>query len=267
MTFSLTAFVNLIFARRSKPSELRRAVAIQRKYYTDTAPKYDSMHAHEGANDPSITKYVYAFLRLLGARSVLDVGTATGRGLSDFKRELPDLFVCGIEPVDALIKQGIREGYTSGIAIVRGTGDALPFPDGGFDVVCEFAALHHVANPNAVVREMLRVARKAIIICDSNRFGQGPLLARLIKLALYKTGLWSAFTYVRTRGKGYMITDGDGLAYSYSVYDSFDLIAQWADRIVTVPCGEEKHIGWFHPLLTSGGVLLCAIKEESPPHS
>ncbi len=240
-------------------------MAIQRKYYTDTAPKYDSMHAHEGGTDPSNTKYVYAFLRMLGARSVLDVGTATGRGLSDFKRELPDLFVCGIEPVDALIRQGVREGYTSGIAIVRGSGEALPFPDRSFDVVCEFAALHHVANPNAVVRGMLRVARKAVIICDSNRFGQGPPLARFLKLALYKTRLWSVFTYVRTQGKGYMVTEGDGLAYSYSVYDSFDLIARWGDRIVTVPCGEGKHISWFHPLLTSSGVLLCAIKDESLP--
>jgi ubiquinone/menaquinone biosynthesis C-methylase UbiE len=166
-----------------------------------------------------------------------------------------------------LVRQGIREGNTSSIAIVRGTGEALPFPDRSFDVVCEFAVLHHASNPNAVVREMLRVASKAVIICDSNRFGQGSPLARLAKLALYKTGLWRVFTYVRTRGKGYMITEGDGLAYSYSVYDSFDLIAQWADRIVTVPCGETNHSSWFHPLLTSAGVLLCAIKDESLPHS
>lgn len=54
------------------------------------------MHSHEGADDPSITKYVYALLRMLGARSVLDVSTATGRGLCDFKRALPELFVCGV---------------------------------------------------------------------------------------------------------------------------------------------------------------------------
>ena len=112
MTFLLAAFVNLLFRGR-KPSGLSRATAIQRKYYTDTAPKYDSMHSHEGATDPSITKYVYAFLRMLGVRSVLDVGTATGRGLCDFKRTLPDLFFCGIEPVDALIRQGVRDGHTS----------------------------------------------------------------------------------------------------------------------------------------------------------
>src|SRR6266403_156996 len=71
-----------------KPS---RAVETQRKYYTDTAARYDSMHAHEGAMDTSITKFVHAFLRMLEARSVLDVGTATGRGMCDLKRALPDL--------------------------------------------------------------------------------------------------------------------------------------------------------------------------------
>ena len=65
MTVSHARFVNLLFGMR-KTSELSRAVAIQRKYYSDTAPKYDSMHAHEGGTDSSITKYVFAFLRMLG---------------------------------------------------------------------------------------------------------------------------------------------------------------------------------------------------------
>jgi ubiquinone/menaquinone biosynthesis C-methylase UbiE len=244
-----------------KPS---RAVEIQRKYYTDTAARYDSMHAHEGVTDPSITKVVHAFLRMLQARSVLDVGTATGRGLCDLKRALPDLFFCGVEPVGALIKQAVKDGNTSYVSMVCATGEALPFTDASFDVVCEFATLHHAANPNAVVKEMLRVARKAVIICDSNRFGQGSRAARLIKLFLCKTKLWGAYTFLRTRGKGYLITEGDGLAYSYSIYDSYDLVSQWADRVILIPSSaDEKSSSWFHPLLNSSGVLVCALKERS----
>jgi hypothetical protein len=109
---------------------------------------------------------------------------------------------------------------------------------------------------------MLRVARRAVFICDSNRFGQGSGIARLTKLALYKTRLWGLYTYLRTRGKGYMITEGDGLAYSYSVYDSFDLVARWADRVILVPSEPKgKANSWFHPLLNSPGVLMCAIKD------
>jgi ubiquinone/menaquinone biosynthesis C-methylase UbiE len=111
------------------------------------------------------------------------------------------------------LEQAVRGG-------VRGSGAALPFADSSFDVVCEFAVLHHVPNRNAVVKEMFRVARKAVLISDSNRFGQGPRAARLIKLGLYKTKLWKAYNYLRTSGKGYRVTEGDGVAYSYSVYDS-----------------------------------------------
>jgi ubiquinone/menaquinone biosynthesis C-methylase UbiE len=240
----------------------RRPVEIQRAYYTETAVRYDSMHAYEASTDPGISRLVQGFMRMLQIRSVLDVGTATGLGMCRLKEAVPDLFVCGVEPVSALIDQGIQQGTASAISFVRASGEALPFPDASFDAVCEFAVLHHAENPSAVVKEMLRVARRAVFICDSNRFGQGSRMARLTKLALYKTRLWGLYTYLRTRGKGYMITEGDGLAYSYSVYDSFDLVAQWADRIILVPSDAKGNgTSWFHPLLNCAGVLVCAIKE------
>jgi ubiquinone/menaquinone biosynthesis C-methylase UbiE len=244
-------------------AKTNRAVEIQRKYYTDTATRYDSMHAHEGGTDRSITKFLHAFLPMLQARSVLDVGTATARGMCELKDALPHLFVCGVEPVSALVRQAVNDGATSHVSLICATGEALPFSDASFDVVCEFATLHHAANPNAVVKEMLRVARKAVFISDSNRFGQGPWAARLFKLLLWKSKLWGLYTFLRTGGKGYRITEGDGLAYSYSVYDSYHLIARWADRIILIPATVgEKSDSWFHPLLNSGGVLVCALRER-----
>ena len=240
-----------------------RATEIQRRYYADTAAKYDSMHAHEGSTDPSITKFVSAIMRMLEVRSILDVGTATGRGMRELKEALPGSFVCGVEPVAALVQQAVQSGGTSIGSIICATGEALPFRDASFDAVCEFSILHHAANPNAVVKEMLRVAKKAVFICDSNRFGQGSPAARLIKLALYKSKLWPAYNYLRTGGKGYRITEGDGLAYSYSVYDSFDLVARWADRLILIPGTDGKCTSWLHPLLNSAGVLVCAVKDRS----
>jgi ubiquinone/menaquinone biosynthesis C-methylase UbiE len=236
-------------------------VAIQRKYYTDTAARYDSMHAHEGGTDASITKFMYALARMLEIRSFLDVGTATGTAMRDIKEALPGTFVCGVEPVAALVRQAAHNGNITGGSIVQATGEALPFPDASFDAVCEFATLHHAANPTAVVKEMLRVARKAVFICDSNRFGQGSLPARLLKLALYKAKLWGAFNYLWTGGKGYSITEGDGLAYSYSVYDSMEPIARWANRVILIPTTGPQSASWYHPLLTSSGILVCALKD------
>ena len=36
------------------------------------------------------------------------------------------------------------------------------------------------------------------------------------------------------RGKGYGITEGDGLAYSYGVYDSLGPVHRWADRVILI---------------------------------
>jgi ubiquinone/menaquinone biosynthesis C-methylase UbiE len=237
-----------------------KATEIQRQYYEDTASRYDSMHAHEGAMDDSIAIFVHSIMRILEVRSVLDVGTATGRGMRELKAALPDAFVCGVEPVTALINQAVENGSTSSGPVIRATGEALPFSDASFDVVCEFAILHHVADPDAIVKEMLRVARKAVVLCDSNRFGQGSLPARLLKLALYKCGLWGAYNYLRTAGTGYRITTGDGLSYSYSVYDSLALLGGWADRVILIPTSPGNSASWFQPLLSSSGVLVCAIK-------
>lgn len=237
------------------------AVAIQRRYYTDTADRYDCMHAHEGADDPDVRKFILAILRMLDIQSLLDVGAGTGRSLSQWCTELHPAFVCGVEPVAALVQQGWTAGVHRETPLLQATGEALPFADASFDAVCEFSTLHHVADADAVVAEMLRVARRAVVIADCNRFGQGSFPGRLVKLLLYKTGLWGFFDYVRTRGKGYQISEGDGLFYSYSVYDSYHRVARWADRVILLPIGKTRGRSWLHPLLTAEGVLLIGIKE------
>jgi ubiquinone/menaquinone biosynthesis C-methylase UbiE len=242
-------------------SEIHPAAQIQRRYYTETATAYDQMHAHESVDDPAVRRLILSILGMVGAQSILDVGSATGRGLQDFAASLPGALVCGVEPVAALVEQGVAAGNTQAVLLLQASGEALPFADSSFDVVTEFSILHHVPDPSAVVREMLRVARKAIVIADSNRFGQGSLPAKLFKLLLHKVGLWPAFNFVRTRGKRYQISEGDGLFYSYSVYDSYDLVASWADRILLLPCDPTHSRSWFNPLLTTPGVILIGIRE------
>ena len=100
-------------------------VEMQRKYYTDTAWRYEQMHEHEGAGDVIGTKFVVSILRMIDARSVLDVGTATGRGLKDLKEALPNGFVCGIEPVAALLEQAVQKGNTAGGPVVQWTGASM----------------------------------------------------------------------------------------------------------------------------------------------
>jgi ubiquinone/menaquinone biosynthesis C-methylase UbiE len=240
---------------------METAIRIQRRYYTDTAADYETMHALEGVDHPDTRKFIISVLRSMEVKSVLDVGSATGRCLQEFGEALPNAIVCGVEPVAALLRQGLAAGNTKTVSLVQASGECLPFLDKSFDAVSEFSVLHHVPNHIAVVNEMLRVARRLVLIVDCNRFGQGPLPARFFKLFLYKIGLWKAFNYLRTGGKHYQISEGDGLFYSYSVYDSYDCVAEWADRILLLPCGEAKKGSWFHPLLTSSHVILLALRE------
>jgi ubiquinone/menaquinone biosynthesis C-methylase UbiE len=243
------------------PGNLDKAVLLQRQYYTDTAAEYDAAHAGEGDDDPVNLRLVFGFLRMIEARTVLDIGAGTGRAIRHLMDNMPDVSVRGVEPVAARIDQAVqKKGIPRGM-IVQGVGEALPFEDASIDVVCAFGMLHHVTNPNDVVSEMLRVARKGVIIIDGNRFGLGSWPVRILKLALYKAGLWGMVNYLKTGGKGYNLTEGDGLFYSYSVYDSFDRIAEWAGQLIVIPNEACKARSWLHPLLTSGGIFLCALKD------
>ncbi len=238
-----------------------KAVEIQRRYYTDTAASYDDMHSHEAGDNPGTFRLLCALLRMVEAKTVLEVGAGTGRGMRALSDAIPELSVRGVEPVTALVEQAVKKNGLPADAILQAVGEKLPFRDNAFDVVCSLAILHHVRQPDAIVREMLRVARSAVIIIDGNRFGQGRWPVRLFKLALYKMGLWKIVNYLKTGGKGYLITEGDGLAYSYSVYDSFDLLAGWAEELIIIPSDPCKATSWFHPLLTASGLIVCALKK------
>jgi len=205
----------------------------QRRYYADTAGRYDEMHLHGGEDEHYFAlSFLSGMIPHFGIRSVLDVGAGTGRSVAWLKAHSPELTIVGVEPVDALREAGHAKGLRAD-ELIAGDGNALAFADGAFDLVCAFGVLHHVPDPARVVGEMLRVAKKAILISDSNNFGQGSVAARAFKQTLNAFGLWPAFNYARTKGKRYQINDGDGLFYSYSVFNNLPQI-QDACRIVHV---------------------------------
>jgi ubiquinone/menaquinone biosynthesis C-methylase UbiE len=243
------------------------AERIQRAYYENTASQYDEMHmSSENDEHYAALEFINLICDRFKLKTLLDVGAGTGRGvrfLLDHGRK-----VSGIEPVKALIEQAENRGVPKGV-IVQGTGYSLPFNDASFDAVFECGVLHHVAEPSVVVTEMMRVAKQAVFISDSNRFGQGSQAARILKLALYKSKLWPVARFIQTKGKMYTTSDGDGPAYSYSVFDSYHQLARWAHTIWLLPTGNELAVrSWLDPLITAPHVLLCAIRNgvcEKPP--
>jgi ubiquinone/menaquinone biosynthesis C-methylase UbiE len=196
---------------------------IQRKYYSDTHNLYNEMHTNGKDEHFFALTIMVAMLDFYNIKSILDIGSGTGRALLYIKEKRPNIKILGIEPVDALRQEGYKNGLSETELI---TGDAyhIQFKDEAFDLVCEFGMLHHVKKPSIVVSEMLRVSKMGIFISDSNNFGQGSLVSRSIKQLIDCVGLWKLFDFFKTKGKGYTISEGDGLAYSYSVFNNYKQI-------------------------------------------
>ncbi len=241
---------------------MKAAAAMQREYYERTAHAYDAEHVRDGDEHYVALRHMNGFFDALGVSSVLDVGCGTGRGLQYFLREKSGITVHGVEPVAALIEQAVKANLIPAHLITKGSGEALPFADQAFDAVFECGVLHHVKDPNRIVREMMRVSRKAVFLSDENRFAHGNLFSRWAKLLLYKAGVFRGAYRLKTLGKGYRLSEGDGLAYSYSVFDSCEALSEWADRVILVPTDDVKAASVFHPLLTSFHVLLCAVRDR-----
>jgi ubiquinone/menaquinone biosynthesis C-methylase UbiE len=231
-----------------------QAELLQRAYYASTAASYDAAHIEASEHSLGL-QLMLATIRHYEFESVLDVGSGTGRALTFIKRELPTLRVVGIEPSAELRAIGHQKGLTAA-ELRQGDALRLPFDDESFDLVCEFSALHHIAQPARAVSEMLRVARRGIFISDTNNFGQGGFVARLIKQAINAAGLWPIADWIKTWGRGYSVSEGDGVAYSYSVFNDWPQIRRQC-RIVHVVNTDGAGI---NPYRTAAHVAVVGLK-------
>jgi SAM-dependent methyltransferase len=240
----------------------------QRDYYARTASSYNaSHHGTRGEHDVALD-HIVAYAAANGIRSLLDVGAGTGRQAAQLKRRLPGVRVVGLEPVQALIDVGRTQYQLGADELISGDGTSLPFHDDEFDVVIETGVLHHTPQPRRVLGEMTRVAHRAVFLSDSNRFGQGSLLSRIVKLGIFAGGAWPAFYWLKTKGRNYEESAGDGVYFSFSLFDHIDVLQAWADRVwvvPTMPAGalDRRLLRWFGPILGAPHALVCAVREDS----
>jgi ubiquinone/menaquinone biosynthesis C-methylase UbiE len=238
------------------PSKTTFEAEIQQKYYAENAHKYSEMHDQEKDEHYFALALLVATIDYFGIESILDIGSGTGRAVTYLKKKCPGVKVIGIEPVEELRRIGYRNGLSQE-ELIEGDALKLNFREGEFDMVCEFGMLHHIRSPEIVVGEMLRVAKKAIYVSDSNNFGQGSAPARTVKQLLNSLGLWKAANLVMTRGKGYYLSEEDGLAYSYSVFNSYKQIEEKCKRIHLLNTAPGK----INPYKTASHVALLGVKE------
>jgi SAM-dependent methyltransferase len=191
---------------------------LQQDYYSRTAHSYDAMHSGEDEHAFAL-RFLSNAIDQFEARSVLDVGSGTGRVITYLMDANPEVRAVGVEPVAQLRDVGHGKGIPSD-HLVEGDATALPYEDNSFDLVTAFAVMHHLPDPGRAVSEMLRVARLGVFISDGNNYGQGGPGTRKLKSSLRALRLWHGVVRIKTRGRGYHVSDGDGLFYPYSVVDS-----------------------------------------------
>jgi ubiquinone/menaquinone biosynthesis C-methylase UbiE len=229
---------------------------IQRRYYAESAIHYNKMHVCPHDEHYLALCFMVASIDYFKISSILDVGSGTGRSLLYIKDKRTDIRIIGIEPVMEL-----REiGYEMGLLreeLIEGDGTNIHFADGEFDLVSEFGVLHHVTYPEKMILEMLRVAKKGIFISDINNFGQGSVFVRTVKQILNAMGLWKVADFIKNGGKSYILSEGDGLSYSYSVFNNYNLINKYCNNIYmlnTNPSGVNLYRSADH-------VALLALKD------
>ena len=107
-------------------------------------------------------RFLVSRLDLSESSAVLDVSTGTGLVAMDIARA-SGCSVVGLDLSDRMLKQGRRNLETSRlgatVSLVRGTAEALPFPDDRFDAVVFTFLLRYVEDRQAVLEEMARVLK------------------------------------------------------------------------------------------------------------
>ena len=91
---------------------------------------------------------------------VLDVGCGDGI-LMEYLKHDKEIDIRGIE----ISKDNVQKCLSKGLAVIEGDAekDLLQFPDSSFDFVILSQTLQAFLNPEIVIKELLRVGKKAIV--------------------------------------------------------------------------------------------------------
>lgn len=228
-------------------------------YYRRSAPGYEARHCDPGDEHGRALGQVIGHLQRLGCESVLDTGCGTGRAMRAVIDALPGCEVRGNDLSTELVEVATDVHGIDRDAIEIADSADLPYGDRSFDAVLATGVMHHVPEPDRVIAEMLRVARKAIFISDTNIYGRGNPVARLGKLTASRLGLLRPINRMRRGGHEWFFSEGDGVAWSYSVFDSLRQIQRSCEEAYVIPTAPQTYAAQALPLVAASHCLVCGV--------
>src|SRR3954452_13654526 len=136
---------------------------------TSAGGLYDAIGRTYGATrrpDPRIAARIHAALG--DAATVLNVGAGTGA------YEPRDRRVVAVEPSKTMRAQR----PPGAVRAIAATAEDVPFADGAFDAAMAVLTVHHWSDPEQGLRELRRVARRAVVLGFDPDFGERSWLTR-----------------------------------------------------------------------------------------
>ena len=112
-----------------------------------------------GIDDPS-RKYVRDYMIGKKYKEVLDVAAGLCEDFDGFKRDSSDVKYSAIDFTDKFVEHNAKRG----IDIVKSECSHLPFVDSSFDVVYLRHVVEHLSYYEETVNEMIRVAKKEVVV-------------------------------------------------------------------------------------------------------
>ena len=126
---------------------------------------------------PNYYRWTDAFLRDLSPSTVVELGAGDGE-VTDIIRERRPAWCAATTPSD-VTEAGAERLRAKGYPTARqADACATPFADDEFDVAVAYDVMHHVADPAAMAREMVRIARRRVFLIEANG---ASLMRRLLE--------------------------------------------------------------------------------------
>lgn len=135
--------------------------------YEFTATNGDAYETHMGRWSQRLAEVFLDFVGVADGEQVLDLGCGTGSLTFALAQRVQYQTIVGVDIAEAYIEHARERTKTPQIELSVGDATAIPLPDNSVDRVLSLLLMTFVADTQAALREMRRVARPGAVIAAS----------------------------------------------------------------------------------------------------